>query len=124
MLNQKIKQMAVSVVSVAVVIAAGASRVTAHHGWSEYDNKQTLNLTGEIQAVGYDNPHATIQLQTADEKWQVVLAPPSRLQSRGLPPDKLQVGETVSIVGYPHRSEDNELRAERIVIDENTVELR
>lgn len=124
MLDQKMKQMAVTIASVAVV-AAGASRVNAHHGWSEYDNKQTLNLTGEIQAIGYDNPHATIELRTAeDQVWQVVLAPPSRLQSRGLPSDELQVGETVSLVGYPHRSEDNELRAERIVVDEKTVELR
>lgn len=124
MLSRKIKQMAVTAVSIAIFVAAGAGRVTAHHGWSEYNNEQTLNLTGEIQAVSYDNPHTTIQLKTADKEWQVVLAPPSRLQRRGLPAEQLQVGETVSLVGYPHRTESNEMRAERITVDEKTVELR
>lgn len=124
MLSKKIKQLAVTAGAVAIIVA-GATRATAHHGWSEYNNEQTLNLTGEIQAVSYDNPHTTIQLRTADDKvWQVVLAPPSRMQRRGLPQEQLQEGQTVSLVGYPHRSEADEMRAERITVGEKTVELR
>ncbi len=46
------------------------------------------------------------------------------MQRRGLPPNQLQAGETVSVVGYPHRSESGEMRAERLTIDKKTVELR
>lgn len=124
MLRKKIRQMAVTVVSVAIVVAAGAGRVDAHHGWSEYNNRQAINLTGKIQKVGYDNPHTTVQLATTDKVWLAVLAPPSRMQSRGLPQSGLQVGETVRLIGYPHRSESNEMRAERIIVAGKTVELR
>ena len=33
-------------------------------------------------------------------------------------------GTTVTVVGYPHRSEPDEMRAERITIQGQTVELR
>ncbi len=49
MFSKKIKKMAVTVVCVAIVVASGAGRVVAHHGWSDYDNQLSLNLTGEIQ---------------------------------------------------------------------------
>lgn len=100
-------------------------KANAHHGWSEYNDKQTLNLTGKIRSIGYDNPHTVIELEASDKKvWRAVLAPPSRMQRRGLPENALKVGETVRLVGYPNRSDSREMRAERIVINRKTVELR
>ncbi len=100
-------------------------KADAHHGWSEYNDKQTLNLTGKIRSIGYDNPHTVIELEASDKKvWRAVLAPPSRMQRRGLPENALKVGETVRLVGYPNRSDSREMRAERIVINRKTVELR
>ncbi|MBF2026068.1 MAG: hypothetical protein IGS48_04775 [Oscillatoriales cyanobacterium C42_A2020_001] len=97
----------------------------AHHGWSEYNDKQTLNLTGKIRSIRYDNPHTVIELEASDKKvWTAVLAPPSRMQRRGLPENALKVGETVRLVGYPHQSDQREMRAERITVGQKTVELR
>ncbi len=59
-----------------------------------------------------------------EKVWLVVLAPPSRMERRGLPAAMLKVGETATVVGYPHRSDPNEMRAERITINGKTVELR
>lgn len=124
MLKQRVTKFAAAVVVAIVLIVGGANSAMAHHGWSEYNNSQTLNFTGEIQSIGYDYPHVVIQLAADDQVWQAVLAPPSRMQSRGLPQEALQVGQSVSLVGYPHRSETNELRAERITVNDQTVELR
>jgi Family of unknown function (DUF6152) len=124
MLRKKMMRVTVIACCLAIFIATGMDRAVAHHGWSEYDNSKTLNLSGKIQAIGYDNPHVVIQLQTKEKVWEAVLAPPSRLQNRGLPPKQLQVGETVSVEGYPHRSEENEMRAEQITVGEKTVPLR
>ena len=63
-------------------------------------------------------------LATADKTWNVVLAPPSRMENRGLPRDALKPGNTVTVVGYPNRSKPDEMRAERITVDGKTVELR
>ena len=99
----------------------------AHHGWSLYDANKTLNLTGVIKEAGYSNPHGLIRLQVDGENgktWVAVLAPPSRMSSRGLSQEMLKVGTTATVVGYPHRQQADEMRAERITIEDKTVELR
>ena len=99
----------------------------AHHGWSDYDSDKETKLTGVIQSYGYSNPHGFIRLQVGGAKgktWMVILAPPSRMERRGLSRDALKPGTTATVVGYPHREHANELRAERITIAGKTVELR
>lgn len=101
--------------------------VHAHHGWSHYDSEATLSLTGVIRDMSYANPHGTIELTVAGqdrETWHVVLAPPTRMSARGLSEAMLAPGTTATVVGYPHRQNRGELRAERITVGDRTVELR
>ena len=96
-----------------------------HHGWSSYDQKKVLNLKGEILEYSYDNPHGMLKFKAEDKTWTVVLAPPSRMESRGLTEDMLKKkGTQADIVGYPHLKINDEMRAERITISEKTTELR
>ena len=46
------------------------------------------------------------------------------MDSRGFPKDALKVGATATLVGYPHKSTADEMRAERIPIGGKTTELR
>ena len=111
----------------ALLLASGLSAsaaVFAHHGWSEYDSSQTLTLTGTIRESGYEHPHGHVLLVTPGKTWTAVLAPPSRMENRGLPTSALKVGNTVTVVGYPNRNKPEEMRAERITADGKTVELR
>jgi hypothetical protein len=101
-----------------------ATTVFAHHGWSEYDSGNTLQLKGTIEESGYSHPHGFVRLKTADKTWQVVLAPPSRMENRGLSKDMLKVGTQVGVVGYPNRDKPEEMRAERITVGDKTTELR
>jgi hypothetical protein len=103
---------------------AGAWGVAAHHGWSGYDSSQVLNLTGIIRESGYEHPHSYFKLDVQGKVWLVVLAPPSRMERRGISRDMLAVGKAATVVGYPHRTDPEEMRAERITIDGKTVELR
>ncbi|TWI66358.1 hypothetical protein IP91_02171 [Pseudoduganella lurida] len=96
----------------------------AHHGWSEYDAGKPLDLAGTIAASGYTQPHGFIELKTAGKTWHVVLAPPSRMEGRGLPKAALVAGAQATVHGYPHRTKPDELRAERITIGDKTTELR
>ena len=112
-----------SVVMLAAV-ALTPGWVGAHHGWSGYDSSQALTLTGTIRTAGYEHPHGFVTLETKDKIWVIVLAPPSRMENRGLPREMLKSGVTATLVGYPNRSDPNELRAERITIAGKTTELR
>ena len=96
----------------------------AHHGWSEYDSANTLNLTGVIKEAGYEHPHGHVRLETPEKTWFVVLAPPSRMERRGLSQAQLKPGTRATVVGYANRNKPEEMRAERIIVNEKTVELR
>ena len=106
------------------VIMAGTTSALAHHGWSEYDSTQPLTLTGTIKEAGYEHPHGHVVLVTPQKTWAAVLAPPSRMEARGLPSTALKPGVTATVVGYPNRNKPEEMRAERITIDGKTTELR
>lgn len=96
----------------------------AHHGWSEYDSTQSLTLTGTIEEAGYEHPHGHVRLRTPSKVWIAVLAPPSRMDSRGLTKEMLKVGATATVEGYPSKVKPEEMRAERITVAGKTVELR
>jgi hypothetical protein len=104
-----------------LVLSAGA---LAHHGWSEYQSDKPLDLTGTIEQAGYEQPHGFVRLKTPDKTWLVVLAPPSRMENRGLAKEKLVPGQRATVHGYPHRSKGDEMRAENITIEGKTTELR
>jgi len=105
----------------ATLVAATAS---AHHGWSEYDADKPLQLSGTIEESGYMQPHGYVRLKTADKTWLVVLAPPGRMENRGLSKDMLATGGKATVLGYQNRNKPDELRAERITIGSKTTELR
>jgi len=109
---------------IAILTLFVASHALAHHGWSEYDAGQPLQLAGTIEASGYSHPHGFVQLKTDSKTWTVVLAPPTRMENRGLTQQMLAVGQQAVIHGYPNRNKPEELRAERITVDGKAVELR
>jgi hypothetical protein len=96
----------------------------AHHGWSEYDQTKTLTLEGQVTESGYEHPHGYVKLTTQGKEWIAVLAPPSRMDNRGLSRDMLKPGAKVTLVGYQNRNKPEEMRAERITVAGKTVELR
>ena len=112
-----------SLATLAMGIAFPAA-VVAHHGWGSYDAANPITVQGQIETLKYENPHASITVKAADKVWVVTLAPTSRMQTRGAPPEFVAVGKTVSAYGYPSTVEKDEMRAERITIEGKTVELR
>jgi hypothetical protein len=109
---------------VTLLLVLGAGSAAAHHGWSGYDSSKELKLTGVIKEFGYEHPHGSVRLETPGKTWIVVLAPPSRMENRGLSRTMLTPGTTATVVGYPNRTEPDEMRAERITIAGKTTELR
>ena len=96
----------------------------AHHGWSSYDASKTVTITGELDEVKWENPHAMAYVTHEGKRAEIYLAPISRMVSRGLEKDALAVGKTVTLEAYPSTSNASEFRAERITVDGKTIELR
>jgi hypothetical protein len=98
--------------------------VRAHHGWSEYEQTKLVKLTGKVTQNGYEHPHGFIKFNADGKEWLVILAPPFRMENRGLAKSELVDGSQVSVEGYINRTKSNEMRAERITVANKTVELR
>lgn len=123
MFNQK-RQARTTLAAVLVAFVGSAVSLIGHHGWSGYDEKSPLTLTGTVKAAGYENPHGFVDLEVSGKVWRVVLAPPSRMENRGLAKDSLKPGAQATVMGYPNKTDASELRAERITIGGKTTELR
>ena len=98
-------------------------RVSAGAAPKEVASK-AMKLSGKIVESGYEHPHGHMRLETPGKTWNVVLAPPSRMERRGLDKSALKPGGSVTVEGYPNRDKPEEMRAERITVNGKTVELR
>jgi hypothetical protein len=112
----------IAAAAIALTLPAGVA--LAHHGWSSYDAERTLRPTTEVVESTWGSPHGSLVIEQEGERWDVVLAPVSRMEARGLVRDDIAVGKTVTVVGYPRKDGTNEIRAERIIVGDKTVELR
>lgn len=110
--------------SAAVLAMLPMFALNAHHGWSSYDASQVLTVKAPLKAVTWGNPHGTAKVSWQKAEWDVVLAPVSRMQARGLTEEMVNKGQTVTLVGYPRTDGTKEMRIERVIVDGKTVELR
>jgi len=129
-------RLALVLVMAATFLAIGVASASAHHGWTGYDSNTLLILSGRITEVDYRNPHVQVILEVPSEPEEdgtiedppeyllVVLAPPARSESRGMPREMFEPGVEAMVEGYLHQTQDRELRAERITLGTISVELR
>ncbi|MGV3480185.1 MAG: DUF6152 family protein [Sphingobium sp.] len=110
--------------TVAALFAAIPAVALAHHGWSSYDDTKVLTIKAPLSAVTWGNPHGAAKVVWQKRTWDVVLAPVSRMETRGLTRAMLAPRKTVTLVGYPRKDGTAEMRIERVIVDGKTVELR
>lgn len=101
--------------AIVLMAAATAAPVSAHHGWSEYQDEQS-EITGTLESpVSLAGPHATAQIRVGEELWDVVFAPSTRTAAAGLTEDAVPVDATVTASGHRHLDEATlEIKAERL----------
>lgn len=111
-------------ISLAIVILLFPVLTSFHHGWANYNQKIVLDFESVIERSAYENPHSLIRARYKEDLWTIYLAPVNRMASRGISAAMIQKGTPVRIVGYPHKTIKNEMRAERIFIKDKKFELR
>ena len=111
--------------AVAAVVALALPVVAfAHHGWSAYDAEKVIKVTAPVSDVTWGNPHGAAKVRHDGKTWDVVLAPVSRMEARGLTRAMLAPGKPITLEGYPRKDGVAEMRIERVTVDGKTVELR
>ncbi len=112
------------VVLLATMVAWAAADVLrpsaahAHHAWNEIDTARTLTLTGVVKSVKWENPHASLVLETVEGgarvDWTVMMSGLARMQQRGVDQAMVAVGKPLVVVASPARDEPHVVRANRI----------
>lgn len=108
----------------AAALLAMPIAASAHHGWSSYDETKTIKHRAALKEVRWGNPHGTAKVRYKGRTWDVILAPVSRMEARGLSKEMLEPRDVVIIEGYPRRDGKREMRIERVHAAGKTVELR
>jgi hypothetical protein len=94
-----------SLLSTACVIAAAAAPLVAHHSVLVFDGKRSVTVTGTLQAVVWENPHARLIIgDAAGQRWTVESESPRVLVRLGWTPQSLVPGDRISTVGAPSRT--------------------
>ncbi len=115
-------RMKAAAAALALIAIPGAA--WAHHGWSSYDAEKVIDVTAELRDVTWGNPHGAAKVDYQGKSWDVVLAPVSRMETRGLTQAMVKPGSKVRLVGYPRSDGTAEMRIERVIVGGKTVELR
>lgn len=81
----------------------------AHHGNSEYDHSQVINIEGVVTKFEWRNPHAYLYLRTVNEQGnarelRIESASPSALFAYGVDRNSFSLGETVTATVSPSRN--------------------
>jgi hypothetical protein len=109
---------------IGVAAALGAGAAAAHHGWGSYDAGKVIVLDGPILSSSYEFPHGEMVIAREGVRWTATLAPPSRMQTRGLKREDIAVGKRIKAEGYPSTARQNEMRAERVTVAGRVIEMR
>ena len=83
--------------------------IQAHHSLPAlFDVSTTVSVSGEVTAFEFVAPHGYIHLNVEDDNgqitaWELETYPPGMLFRKGLTPETLQPGDSISATGIPAR---------------------
>ena len=101
----------------------------AHHSFAVYDIDNKIQRTGVLTKFSFSNPHIQLVLEVdtedgSKEIWKIESMNPGRWDRGGTPRDVAEVGETVTILGWPARDGTDKMALSTIVTERgNTVIL-
>jgi hypothetical protein len=100
----------------------------SHHGWAAFSSETQITLKGTMTDFHFVNPHSVLEFKVTDEKgqihsWEGEMASPSRLVPRGWTAASLEVGERITVTGYPAKNGSHAIRVTKIILS-NGKELK
>lgn len=98
----------------------------AHHSFAIYDIDNKIERTGVLTKFTFSNPHIQLVLEVeredgVKETWRVESMNPGRWDRSGNPRDVANVGETITLLGWPARSGKDEMALSTIITERGTT---
>lgn len=105
----------------------GGSAALAHHSFAVFfESEGSVSATGVVTEFNFRNPHASVSIETVGENgeavtWRGETNAPTLLRRRGWTAESLQIGETVTMEGWPSRDGSPYMRIRVITRPDGTV---
>ncbi len=82
---------------------------SAHHSFAIYDIDNRIDMSGVLTRLEFRQPHIVLDLEVIREDgsialWAVESMSPGRWDRMGIPRDVAEVGEVVTLEGWPARN--------------------
>jgi len=95
-------------IATALVVALWLpSLACAHHSGSEYDLKRTIEISGTLSEVAWQNPHVILKVTTVEAgtttTWEIECSPISTLERSSVNRQAFRVGDQVKVAGFASR---------------------
>ena len=110
------------VTSIAAPAVFSALPASAHHSFAaEFDADQSVDITGYVTKVEWQNPHTFIYIDVEGvngeyDNWAVELGSPNGLMRRGWTRNSLQIGDEVSVEGSRARDGSYKANARTVML--------
>jgi len=97
------------VLLIGIVLLSGTAAYSHHSYAATYDTTEQIKLEGKLLQFQYRNPHSFVHIEAPDQKgvlhrWSVEWAGTAQLDTAGVKPESLKVGDELIIVGRPSRA--------------------
>ena len=111
----------VSITLGACLVACAAA---GHHSTAEFSGTGVAEMTGEVVAVQWRNPHVRIRLRVeagdgSTEVWEMESQDLNSLDRAGVPRDPVQVGQVVTVAGHPSSRRANGFQLTNLRLPDN-----
>jgi hypothetical protein len=102
------------------------ARASAHHSHVNYEQGDTISVTGTVTEIQWINPHSWIFLNVVNdsgetEEWALEGGAPSQLLRRGWDQERLALGDTITALVRPLRSGSNGGLLGTIILSDGTA---
>jgi len=94
------------------------------HDWTAYDLTKPQKLAGVLKEINYHGAPPTMKVEVDKKLINVVIAPPPRMEFRGVSDQDLKLGAAVSVTAYPSKQTRDELRADSLTVGSKSIDLR
>lgn len=108
----------------AIAALSAPAAAFAQLDWGSYDTGKTIKVTAPLTQLVWEKPNVAAKIRYGGKIWDVILAPPERMEASGLTQSMLSSTRPVRLEGYPRVDGAAEMRVERITVGGTRVELR
>ena len=93
----------------------------AHHSYTEFNQRETVEIEGTLVAVKWQNPHTQLEVRVPGSPnslvWDIEMGSVNSMRRQNAPLDSFAVGDAVKVAGWPSKRSAARMYATNVLGD-------